>query len=117
MIDFCSYSEMLSSKETSTDLSQTQNASTIDDSQLKESSEDTKTTNNDDDTKLHVARYHKSETDWDELLAQVCSSPMKEKDKCLSFFTMMIVRVPPSSLVSFSFLLLLLHKRKKIDEQ
>jgi len=85
------------------------NPSIIDNSQLNESP---KTINNDDDTKLHVARYHKSETDWDELLAQVCSSPMKEKDKCLSFFTMMIVRVPPSSLVSFSFLLLLLHKRK-----
>jgi hypothetical protein len=85
MIDLCSYSEMLSSKETPIDSSQTQNPSTIDDSQLKESSEDTKTTNNDDDTKLHVARYHKSETDWDELLAQVCSSPMKEKDKCSSF--------------------------------
>jgi hypothetical protein len=37
--------------------------------------------NNDDDTKLHVARYHKSETDWEELLTQVCSSsPMKEND-------------------------------------
>ena len=38
--------------------------------------------NNDDDTKLYVARYHKRETDWEELLTQVCSSssPMKEKD-------------------------------------
>jgi hypothetical protein len=49
---------------------------------LKESSEDPKTTNKDDDTKLHVARYRKTESDWEELLTQVCSSPMKEKDKC-----------------------------------
>jgi len=54
------------------------NPSTIDNSQLNESP---KTTNNDDDTKLHAARYHKSETDWEELLTQVCSSPMKGKDK------------------------------------
>jgi hypothetical protein len=100
----------LLTNETQTD------SSKIDDSQLNESP---KTTNTDDDTKLHVARYYKSETDWEELLTQVCSSPMKGKDKkCSSFFTIMIVRVPPSSLVSF-FLLPLLHKteKKKIDEQ
>jgi hypothetical protein len=66
---FFSYSEIVPPKENSND------SSTTDDSQLKESP---KTTNNDDDTKLHSARYHKTETDWEELLAQVCSSPMKE---------------------------------------
>jgi hypothetical protein len=62
----------LLTNETQTD------SSKIDDSQLNESP---KTTNTDDDTKLHVARYYKSETDWEELLTQVCSSPMKGKDK------------------------------------
>ena len=60
-------------------------------------------TNNDDDTKLHVARYRKTESDWDELLAQVCSSPMKEKDSCSSLFAMMIVYVPPFMFLSFFF--------------
>jgi len=83
-------------KENATDSSET----VVVDSQSKESSENSKTTNKDDDTKLHVARYHKTETDWDELLSQVGSSPMRIKRQMLSFFTMMIVRVPPFFLLS-----------------
>jgi hypothetical protein len=98
-----SYSGIVTPKENPNESSQTQLSSTIDESSVKESSQDLKTTNTDDDTKLHVARYHKTETAWDDLLTQVCSSPMKEKDKCSFLFTMMIVRVPPSSFLSSSF--------------
>jgi hypothetical protein len=103
---FCfSYSEIIAPTENSTDSSQTRNSlissTTNTDLQLKESSEECKTTNNYEDTKLHAVRCHKTETDWDELLTQVSSSPMKEKDKCSSFFTMMVVRVPPSLFLSF----------------
>jgi len=51
----------------------------------KESSDDSQTTNKDDDTKLHVARYHKTETDWDELLTQITQiMDLSQKfcDKC-----------------------------------
>jgi len=86
---FFSYSEIIAPNEKPTDASQSEHpvssSSTVDDLQSKESLQNSKTINNDDDTKLHVARYHKTETDWEELLAQVCSSPMKEKDKCSSF--------------------------------
>jgi chromosome segregation ATPase len=63
----------------------TESSQTIIDSQLKESSEDSKTTNNDDDTKLYVARYHKTETDWDDLLSQITQiMDLSQKfcDKC-----------------------------------
>jgi hypothetical protein len=41
------------------------------------------TTNNIDDTKLHAARYHKTENDWDELLRQV--GPFANKNRSCSF--------------------------------
>ncbi|CAF3422514.1 unnamed protein product [Rotaria sp. Silwood1] len=63
--------EIIGPKEKSTDSSQTQssmtNMSTINESQ---SSKDSNTINDDDDTKLSAARYHKTDTDWDELLSQ-----------------------------------------------
>ena len=44
---------------------------------VPESPHDSSMTNNnnndDDDTKMHAARYRKTEADWNELLAQVCS--------------------------------------------
>lgn len=81
--------------------SQTESSRGID-SQAKESSEDSPINHtNDNDSKLHAARYNKNENDWDELLAQVCSSPIRRRRRqMLFFFTIMIVRVPPSSLLS-----------------
>ncbi|CAF0979678.1 unnamed protein product [Adineta steineri] len=70
--------EIIPPKENATDSLQTQqstaNSSTVDDSQLEESLQDSKATNNDDDTKLHAARYHKTEADWNELLAQMSNA-------------------------------------------
>ena len=81
------------------------------DSQPKESSEDSSPTNSTDsadgDSQLQVARYHKKESDWDELLAQVGSSPMRRRTRQMLFFvifTIIIVRVPPSSPLSVFFL-------------
>ncbi|CAF0784852.1 unnamed protein product [Adineta steineri] len=81
--------EIIPPKENATDSLQTQqsttNSSTVDDSQLEESSQDSKATNNDDDTKLHAARYHKTEADWNELLAQISQiMDLSQKfcDKC-----------------------------------
>ena len=54
------------------------------------------TNNNDDDTKLHDARYHKTESDWDELLAQVCIFSNEKNIAVLLPFTIDIVRVPSS---------------------
>ena len=45
------------------------------DSPLKQSTEEQETTmnNDDDDSKLHAARYYRTENEWDQLLAKVCS--------------------------------------------
>ncbi|CAF3416150.1 unnamed protein product [Rotaria socialis] len=74
--------ETIGSKERPTDSSQIQqqqsdtSSSIVDDSQSKEISQETKTTNKDDDTKLSAARYHKTDSDWDELLTQFeCPHP------------------------------------------
>ncbi|CAF1050542.1 unnamed protein product [Rotaria sp. Silwood1] len=78
--------EIIGPKEKSTDSSQTQssmtNMSTINESQ---SSKDSNTINDDDDTKLSAARYHKTDTDWDELLSQITQiMDLSQKfcDKC-----------------------------------
>ncbi|CAF1049406.1 unnamed protein product [Rotaria sordida] len=78
--------EIFGSKENSNDSSQTQSSvmksSIVDDSQ---SSKDSKTINDDDDTKLNTARYHKTDTDWDELLTQIThimDLSQKFCDKC-----------------------------------
>ncbi|CAF0903521.1 unnamed protein product [Rotaria sordida] len=78
--------EIFGSKENSNDSSQTQSSVMksliVDDS---ESSKDSKTINDDDDTKLNTARYHKTDTDWDELLTQIThimDLSQKFCDKC-----------------------------------
>ena len=45
-------------------------------SQQSDNSSSTPATAN-DNAELDAARHHKTESDWDELLLQVCSSPMK----------------------------------------
>ncbi|CAF4250094.1 unnamed protein product, partial [Rotaria magnacalcarata] len=56
--------------DTSSSIVDDTSSSIVDDSQSKEFSQDAKTTDKDDDTKLSAARYHKTESDWDELLTQ-----------------------------------------------
>ncbi|CAF1580496.1 unnamed protein product [Rotaria magnacalcarata] len=80
--------EIIGLKERSTDSSQQQqqqqsdtSSSIVDDSQSKELSQDAKTTDKDDDTKLSAARYHKTESDWDELLTQI-TQIMELSQKC-----------------------------------
>ncbi|CAM4773316.1 unnamed protein product [Rotaria magnacalcarata] len=79
--------EIIGLKERSTDSSQQQqqqsdtSSSIVDDSQSKEFSQDAKTTDKDDDTKLSAARYHKTESDWDELLTQI-TQIMELSQKC-----------------------------------
>ncbi|CAF3416140.1 unnamed protein product [Rotaria socialis] len=79
--------ETIGSKERPTDSSQIQqqqsdtSSSIVDDSQSKEISQETKTTNKDDDTKLSAARYHKTDSDWDELLTQI-TQIMDLSQKC-----------------------------------
>lgn len=76
-----------------------------------------------DNSRLQAARYHKKESDWDELLAQVGSSPMRRRIRQMFFFTIMIVRVPPSLHPYLFFLLVLTPKRTRgeveftVDEQ
>ncbi|CAF1103911.1 unnamed protein product [Rotaria magnacalcarata] len=67
--------------DTSSSIVDDTSSSIVDDSQSKEFSQDAKTTDKDDDTKLSAARYHKTESDWDELLTQI-TQIMELSQKC-----------------------------------
>lgn len=84
---------------------QSTDASPEDSSSVKESPPDTQRAGSGDDTKLHAARFHRTETEWDELLGQVCSSLERKKKINVrwSVLAMMIARVPPYLSLSSSF--------------